>query len=679
MKRLFLTLAAFLLLFSFQKSEAQEFEVKNYTIRLDLSNLREHRLKAACRLKIVSQTRRLKQVALDLLGLRVDSVFERSRPIENFRYTGKKLHIPLSRKYRRGDTISLRVVYRGAPQIDAYWGGFFFKRNYAFNYGIGMAAKPPNFGRVWFPCIDNFTHRATYDFFIRTKAAHTAAANGTLQSTEKQADGTKISHWKMSNSIPTYLAAVAVGNFYEFRDTIEGKQRPIPVSVFVPPARKEKISGSFANLEKHFQTFEKHFGAYRWEKVGFAGVPFAGGAMEHATLISFPGSSASGTLDSEMLLAHELSHHWFGNLVTCASEADMWLNEGWASYCEALVQEEIYGTQAYKNYVRQNHEHVLRNAHQHDGGYRALYEPPHAYTYGTTIYDKGADVVHTLRGYLGDSLFFSAARQYLCQFAFSHATTENLKNSFEQTTGIALDNFFQTWVYSPGFPHFSVENFETRKAENDFRTKVKIRQRLHHAPALANQNRLEITFLGEKWQKKTEKIVFSGESQNLEFQLGFEPKLIMLDLEEKISDARCDMYKTISQPGLYEFAEAYFVADVKQLSDSAFLRVVHHRVAPVCEQQKDSLRLSAVRYWSVQALLPENFKATANFYFDTREDELFDKRLLDSDEFPARLFFRPPGGKRWREAEFFLQGSPKTGFLGTMLKYGDYAIGKRLK
>ena len=127
--------------------------------------------------------------------------------------------------------------------------------------------------------------------------------------------------------------------------------------------------------------------------------------MEHATNITYPNSSINGSLSDEWLYAHELSHMWFGDKVTCASADDMWLNEGWAVFCESVFREGLYGKESYKTTMRSKLKDVLQFTHIKDGGYRALYGIPPEYTYGSTVYDKGGQVAHTLRGYLGDSLF----------------------------------------------------------------------------------------------------------------------------------------------------------------------------------------------------------------------------------------------------------------------------------
>lgn len=185
---------------------------------------------------------------------------------------------------------------------------------------------------------------------------------------------------------------------------------------------------------------------------------FTAGAMEHATNISIGRAFINGTLGYETLWAHELSHMWWGDKVTCKTDADMWLNEGWASFNEALFTQALYGNTAYKNWIRTNHRKVLQFAHISDGSYLALNAIPSDYTYGATAYQKGADIVHTLRNYLGDSLFKVGTQHYLDSFAYGNASSANLRDALTSATGINMNRFFDDWIFTPGFPHFSIDS-----------------------------------------------------------------------------------------------------------------------------------------------------------------------------------------------------------------------------
>ncbi len=133
-------------------------------------------------------------------------------------------------------------------------------------------------------------------------------------------------------------------------------------------------------------------------------------SIEHATNVAYPSFAIDGQLTYEDLYTHELSHMWFGDMVTCESAEDMWLNEGWATFCAMYYTSSVYSEEEYRSQMRHHHKEVLRMTHFTDGDYLALYGISHEYTYGSTVYDKGATVVQSLRGYLGDDVFFPAVR-----------------------------------------------------------------------------------------------------------------------------------------------------------------------------------------------------------------------------------------------------------------------------
>src|SRR5690606_32497625 len=138
--------------------------------------------------------------------------------------------------------------------------------------------------------------------------------------------------WQMDEEIPSYLAAVAVGPYSEVNWIYQGIQSQIPVQMAVRAVDSTNLKNSFIHLNDAMDAYESAYGPYLFNKVGYSVVPFSSGAMEHASLVAYPSNAVNGNTGSELLMAHELSHHWWGNLVTCDDQEDMWLNEGWASF-----------------------------------------------------------------------------------------------------------------------------------------------------------------------------------------------------------------------------------------------------------------------------------------------------------------------------------------------------------
>jgi len=691
MKKFFLSLLLFFFItataFSAKDTKAvsDSVDVLNYCIHLDMVHLSTHSISGFTTLQITPRTNNLSLIKLDLLEMNIDSIYFENTLLTTFTYNDTVIRIHLPYSINVNDTVLLTVYYHGFPQEDAsHWGGFYFSSDsaFAYNLGVGFDAVPHNYGRVWFPCIDDFVDRATYDCFITVKNDKKAICGGTLMSVSDNGDNSRTHHWNIHSPIPSYLASVAVGNYVSVTDTFNGILGHVPVNIYVRPSDTNAAKASFINLKQILAIFENRFGPYRWERVGYVGVPFDGGAMEHSTNIAYPLFCLTGDLYYESLYAHELSHHWFGDLATCSTALDMWINEGWASYCESIYKELLYGTEAYKQNVRENHFNVVQSAHAVDEGYRALYGIPNEYTYSTTVYDKGADVVHTLRNYLGDSVFFSAVKAMLNDYQFTDISSAGMRDYLSTQTGVNMNDFFQAWVFNPGFPHYSIDSFKITQTSPDIRARVWVRQKLNHAPAFANSNKVEITFGKNDWQFYSDTIQFSGESGSKEFTVPFIPDFAMMDFHERISDATTDTYKVIKTTGNYEMPLSFIRVDVSGINDSALVRVEHNWVAPdpLKAANPDILRLSDYHYWKVDGIFPDHFVSKGRFKYNRNIsasvggiDNILLPALHSSDS--LLLLYRPDAASDWSITHFSRNGGTTLGYLIVdTLRKGEYTL-----
>jgi aminopeptidase N len=669
MKYLFLFLFVF---FTFQLNAQKltyrdSVDVIHYHIKLDLSDLKNPVLKGETSLSITPVFNLLQSIALDLQGLQVDKVFFGKKE-QKFTHKNNILRIKLKKALKKGQIQELTVFYHGKPQKDASWGGFFITGTYAFNYGVGMAAIPPNFGRVWYPCIDNFTDRAIYEYSIKVKKGNAAACPGTLLEIKPQAGNTEIWHWKLRETIPTYLSSVAVSDYKAIKDTVQGIKNIIPIEIYINKDEYEAGKKSFIHVKEFLHAFEAAFGPYIWEKIGYVSTPFKGGAMEHATNIAYS-SNCNGSLKCENTLAHELSHHWFGDLVTCRSEKDMWLNEGWASYSEAIFREYFYGEKDFTLYNRRRHKQVLQFAHLYDGSYLALYGMPHDYTYGFTVYKKGADVAHALRGYLGDSLFFSALKQYFVDYAFKDISVAEFRDYLIKQTGVDLNGFFNFWVFDAGFPHFSTEYFTVKKSEDKYRISFKINQRLKVARNYLSTP-IELGFLDKNWKIRKISIPFEGKSEIKSGKLDYQPLMLLIDPDEKIPDATTDEYRIVKKSGTHNFNEELFDLQINSLHDSAFVYVTHHWIVPKYQLQGYDF---AKRYWTIHFAGNQDFSASAKFYFDL--SYALDYDLSKYTFTGLRLLYRKNPLDDWSVTDVKpVKNGRKSYFMLNNLQEGEYCI-----
>ena len=627
-------------------------------------------------------------IRLDLQGLTVDSVFINGTTT-TFSHDDTLLIIQTVSPLNVGDSVDVSVHYHGFPDKDnSTFGGFYFafSGQYVYNIGVGFNADPHTFGRVWYPCKDNFTDRSTYEFHIRVDSGKMAVCGGTLTGTTQHPDGSATWHWNLRDNIPSYLTSMAISDYVAWRDTfVNLLGDTIPVDIYARQPDSARIPGSFSRLMQTIDAFEQWFGPYRWERVGFVVVPFNGGAMEHSTNIAYPRFAVNGAATYETLWAHELSHQWFGDLVTCEYQEDMWLNEGWAAFCEALSEEANYGSQAYKDYVRINHSEVLRYTHYRDGGYRAVSGIPHSHTYGSTVYDKGALVAHSLRWYMSDSLFWPAVQHYLDQKAFNHANSDTLQKYLEANSGLPLTDWFDTWVYEPGFTHFSLDSFSVAPNGPNFDVTVHIRQRLKGTTVLYNSNKMDLRMMDENWNSHTVPFTFSGQLGTGTFTVPFEPTFVMIDPEEHIADATTDNYRTISALGYDEFPQTWCAFTTDRITDSAFVRVVHNWVAPDSfKTPRPGIRLSDSRYWTLEGIFPPDFNAQVDFTYSATSSSTtgwLDNSWLTNREDSLLLFYRPDPSVDWEEAEHYRVEFGNSGTDGRgrveldSLKAGEYALG----
>lgn len=546
-------------------------------------------------------------LSLDLLGMSIDTIYGQN--FKRYAYDGRYLKIYFSQAILSGN---IQIQYHGKPQQDATWGGFYFSGVYAFNLGVGFTSEPHNLGRVWFPCNDNFSDRATYTFAIQVPENYKAMCNGILDST----DG-NIWYWNMKVPIPTYLASMAVAPY----EIVQWEHKGIPFTLASLPADTAKMRGSFKQLNLAFDVFESSYGPHFFPRVGYNAVPFSSGAMEHASNIAYPLNTITGFEENKTLYAHELAHHWFGNAVTCADASQMWLNEGWATYSEHLFVEKADGKEAYRQEVSNVHKSILHYAHLKDEGYYPVNGVDHDRTYGMHVYQKGADMIHTLRGYMGDSAFFKACQSYMTKFKGKNATTDDLKSEFQKFTTRNLDLFFKYWINAPGSTAFNIFSWSAQPVgDGTYNLNIRIKQNLRHAPELFREVPMEIYVFDERRVFEVHELILSGLDSVYSLKVDRQPTFLALDFAEKISDAITDD-KFITADTLSQILpSALFSCDILKNPDSTLLRVEHFWTSPDHYYLKKSIfLLSSRRYWKVDGIWKQDFKARGYFEFNARK------------------------------------------------------------
>lgn len=664
-----------------QALKSDTIDVLHYTIHLDLKHLSHQQLYGATDLRIVPRHALIQSFSLDFRKLAIDSILVDGAQHTNFTYNDTVLRIIFPAPKLISDTFALRVVYHGVPLIEPYnWGGFHFlaDSSLAYNLGVAFDDYPHNYGRIWFPCLDDFIDRATYDFHIRTKGSHKAVCGGILQSTFLNPDGSITWHWKLDQPIPTYLASVAVGDFSVLQWEYQGAQDTIPVQVWVRPADSTKAVVSFSNVNNMMAIFENQYGPYRWPRVGYTGT--TKGAMEHAMNIAMPRNLITGNLNYDWLVAHELSHNWFGNLVTCASAEDMWINEGWARFSEAVYTEGMFGWDSYKAYIMNLQKQVLNFAHTNasggDGSWFPLYPVPQTHTYGTTVYDKGALVAHSLRGYLGDSVFFDAVKAMTAHFAFKPMSSYQMRDFLSQHTGVNLSSFFDGWVFTPGFPHFSIDSFTVAPNAGGWNVTVLVKQKMFGRSTFTNDNKVEIGFWSAANQREIKRLSFSGATGTQTFWLPFEPVLALMDPEDRLSDASTTETAVIKNQGLHNFNNMFFRLRANNHISDYLVHIEHVFTAPdPVSPPVNGLTISPNRYWKISGLIPPGTSIDGLFNYSTGNQ--FDHALITNSVDSLVILYRKDAGAAWQGVPFLKTPSPTVGVITVPdLKPGYYALAK---
>jgi aminopeptidase N len=653
---------------NFGKSSLSDtLDVLSYHIFIDSILWDTDELYARTQLSLESKVDDLDHISLELMNFTVEEVLVDGQP-QNYSFANNRLTIALDGLMQTGDQSEIWVTYHGVPFHES-WGGFYIDNQYAYNLGVGFDADPHNLGKSWFPCVDDFHDRAIYDVTARVEDPLKAVAGGLLQDVTDHGDGTKSYHWHLEESIPTYLASVAVGDYEIYEDVYEGISADIPIKIYARPANYSSVEPSFIHLKQILTAFETAFGDYPFERVGYVGTSI--GAMEHATNVAYPNFAIDGLLNYEYLYAHELSHMWFGDKVTCASAEDMWLNEGWATFCQMFYKESVYDEPTYKVDMMENLTAVLRSCHFTDGDYLALYGISHEYTYGMTVYDKGATVVQSLRAYLGDDVFFPAIQAYLQNYAYNYASSENMSDFLSTYTGVDMTDFFEAYVFTPGFSHFSVDSVQNLGGGQ---YEVFVRQKLKGKEVYANSNKVDVTLVDENWNQFDVRVEFDGESGSGVFEVPFEPVAALEDLHQNFSDATSDELQIIREPGAYDFTNCYFKLEAAEVPDSAFFRVTHNWVGPdPMQNQPEGLVLSDYRYYTIDGVIPESLQATGVFRY-TYAGKL-DHTLLGNPLDSLIILYRPNSGENWQSVPFERDGSPFVGYLRVPnVQKGQYTL-----
>jgi aminopeptidase N len=337
------------------------------------------------------------------------------------------------------------VYYNGEPTSTGF-GSFNFDTHN--NIPHIWTLSEPYGARDWWPCKDDPSDKAdSLEISVTIQKDQIVVSNGLLTEEINVNENEKKYTWFESYPICTYLVSITSYPYTVWHDEyISSSGDTLPLDFYVYPENYDIVRDNYLLTNDMLSVFAEKFGEYPFMNEKYGHAEFGrGGGMEHQTISSMGGYS-------EWLIAHELGHQWWGDLVTCADFHHIWLNEGFARFSESIWEEAKGGAEAYKDYWRN---------HTFYGPGTVYVENPISTSQifnGNLTYNKAGWVVHMLRGVLGDSLFFQSLQAYASDDSLSYnaVTTENFKNVCENISGIPLDSFFQQWIYGEFYPKYSL-------------------------------------------------------------------------------------------------------------------------------------------------------------------------------------------------------------------------------
>lgn len=425
-------------------------DVRHYRIDVNI-DIPNSTVNGTTALIVRSLRNSLDTLHLDAEDMEFQKIVVDEKEVSAFRQEEKAIVIPLPTVYQKDDVFTVSITYVARPERGLY----FYSPNekdpsqpvQAWSQGEGMD------NHHWFPAYDYPNDKATMELVATVDKGLTVISNGCLVFQRDEGDQS-IFHYRFDQPTPSYLISIIVGKYKKFQQSYGD----IPVEYFVYPQYTEEDAlrsfGRTPDMLKFFSEYTGYDYPYcKYTQTLITDFMYSGMENISATTLTdrtMHDESAHLNFSSDGLVAHELAHQWFGDLVTCREWGDMWLNEGFATLFTDLYMEHWRGKDDYRYRIWRKQKSVIESELEKP---RTLTGPKN---WG--VYIKGASVLHLLRTFLGDDLFRAGIKTYLHRYAFANAESHDLRRSFEDVTGYNLYTFFEQWVFGHGIPQFKVRS-----------------------------------------------------------------------------------------------------------------------------------------------------------------------------------------------------------------------------
>lgn len=665
-------------------ARSDSFNISTYELDLDVTAYAYQQLVAHAVIALEVLEDDAQDLWFDLVELTVDSVAINGAPAI-FEQTESQLHLALPEAGWQTNTgYEVEVWYEGSPYQDPYWGGFYFVSDYIYNLGIGLTTIPPNFGKVWYPCFDNFVERAAYTYHVTSAGGRRAHCQGTLIGEAFLGGDTLTRSFELTHPITTHQSAIAVAPYVDSNYVHTGNYGDIPVRLTGKSEQINAMANKFQELGYAIDALEYWWGPYAWERVGY--VLTTDGALEIPTNIAYPQFMVGeGLVANGDLFSHELGHLWWGDLVAPTIHNHMWLKEGPAEYSSHLFIEWKDGPEEFVEVVKDNQQFVLEECHIQDNGFHPLSPMPDEEIYGRHTYYKGASILHNLRAYIGDELFRSAMQSVLATHLDSHMDVEVFEETLEEITGLDMTPWFEAQVLQPGFSTWVLDSTAHETGANA--STLYLQQKLRACENYHMAEPLDVTVWDENWNRYETQITVNGQLDEITLEHpGIDsPALIALNANGRLNQGRLDFMYTITEPeGIQNlpWVEMRVGCDAMPEGDSALVRIEHHWAAPDQEPTEQYVdELSTTHFWVVDGIWPEGTLLDARIQYYGNNSEGLDFELYGDTEANGFLAWRPDASAPWQECTAYewQPGSLANGsglFRVSNLKKGQYAFAK---
>ena len=476
----------------------------------------------------------LDSLIVDASEMAIQSVNISGKRLE-YRQDSSSLHIALDKEYVLDDTLPLQISYKvTSPTKGLYFitpdSGYPNKQYQVWSQGQAED------NHYWFPCYEYPNDKATSEMIVTVNDTYTTISNGTLLNVKKDTKAhTATYHWLQKKPVSSYLISLIVGDYKEIKESWRG----IPVNYYVYPQQKKLAKLSFGKTCDALEFFSNTIGyQYPWEKYSQTVVQdFIYSGMENVSATTLTDGTihderAHLDVNSDGLMAHELAHQWFGDLVTPRDWSHAWLSEGFASYFDMLYQEHDKGRDIMDKSILDTHRSLLASDvldNRRPTVWNHYQNPSDIYD--NRIYGKGAAILHMLRFTLGDDLFWKCIHEFVVIYQYGLVETNDFKLAIEDVSGYNLQKFFDQWVYHAGFPDFLVEK-KFDSTTNILRLNVK---QIQSVDSLTEVFETPVDI--QVWVRnspKTYRVMISKIEQDFQIQTDGEPQLVIFDKGNQI-------------------------------------------------------------------------------------------------------------------------------------------------